>query len=190
MAEKYETEVAQDLAELEALAEIFHREEVRSYLEIGVRYGGSFWRLVRTLPRGSRAVALDLPTGAGGRVDGIPIMGRCAERLRGLGYDVHFLLGDSSVPAIVERVRALGPFDAVFIDANHTLPYVMADWTNYGPMARIVAFHDIAWSRPPEFNQHIKVPQFWEKIKQDYRHEEFKLHHTGQDNGIGVLWRS
>jgi hypothetical protein len=28
---------------------------------------------------------------------------------------------------VIEQVRALGPFDAIFIDANHTLPFVEKD---------------------------------------------------------------
>jgi hypothetical protein len=58
-------------------------------------------------------------------------------------------------------------------------------------MCRLVAFHDIAWRRAPEWvGVRIDVPEFWDSIKGDYRHEEFKFCPTGKNNGIGVLWRS
>jgi hypothetical protein len=38
-------------------------EGVRSYLEIGAKFGGSLWRAAQALPKGSRIVAVDLPNG-------------------------------------------------------------------------------------------------------------------------------
>ena len=40
-------------------------------------------------------------------------------------------------------MRQHGPYDLVFIDGDHSPAGVRADWQNYGPMARLVAFHDI-----------------------------------------------
>jgi hypothetical protein len=40
-------------------------------------------------------------------------------------------------------------------------------------MGRIIAFHDIAWKRGPDFDKTpINVPEFWDGIKGGYRHEE------------------
>ena len=95
---------------------------------------------------------------------------------------------------MIDQVTKLGPFDAVFIDANHNLPYVKADWDNYGPMARLVAFHDIAWKRGPDHvyktKNRIEVPQFWSELKFNYSYEEFISGPDAKDNGIGVVWRS
>ena len=67
----------------------------------------------------------------------------------------------------------------------------MADWQNYGPLARIVAFHDIGWRREANWpGKRIAVPEVWNEIKAGYRFEEIKLCPTGKNNGIGVLWRS
>jgi hypothetical protein len=108
--------------------------------------------------------------------------------LNGLGYDAHLILGDSTDPAIIAQAAAFGPFDACFIDANHTLPYVTKDWENYGPLARIVAFHDIGYRQPPGGrNKGIEVPIFWDAIKGGFRHEECLM--DVPHNGIGVLWR-
>jgi predicted O-methyltransferase YrrM len=175
----------QEEAEIDWLATIVRVETVRSVLEIGSRFGESLRRLVLAMPPGSKAVSVDLLGNNKG------ILRAVISALTLQGYDAHVVFGDSTDPDVVEQVRALGPYDLIFIDANHTLPYVTKDWENYGPMGRIVAFHDIAWRRPPEWKGiRIDVPQFWESIKHDYRHSEMKVCPSGQDNGIGVLWRS
>jgi predicted O-methyltransferase YrrM len=171
--------------EMAWFAALLAREGVRSYLEIGSKFGGSLERVALALPRGSRIVSVDLPTEKSGSEAALKT---CATALWP-DYDVRLFRGDSTAPEIIASAAALGPYDAVFIDANHTLPYVTKDWENYGPMARIVAFHDIAFVQKPEGRyKGIEVPQFWESIKAGYRHEECKL--DGPHNGIGVLWRS
>jgi predicted O-methyltransferase YrrM len=190
---KYETEMAQDLNEILQFIELLRREEVKSYLEIGARYGASVWRIATSLPVGSRIVTVDWPVGWGGRPDGQEVLHACFKQLAVMGYDAHLILGDSMSSTSVEAARRLGPYDCVFIDAHHGLTAVTSDWTNYGAMARIVAFHDIAWQRPKEWMPHrkrLEVPKLWNQIKTKYRHQEIKCHPTGRDNGIGVLWKN
>lgn len=176
-------------AELNAFIEILMSEKVRSYLEIGSKFGGSLWRIANALPKDARIVSVDMPWGDRST---IPHLQACIAAIKESGRAASLLLGDSTDERIVEDARKLGPFDCVLIDANHTLPYVTRDWENYGPMASIVAFHDIAWRRPLEWKggYRIDVPQLWESIKGGYRHREIKLDPTGQDNGFGVLWRT
>lgn len=173
----------QDKAEIDRLADIFKAEGVASFLEIGSNHGGSLWALGKVLPTGGRVVSVDIET-EGSLLE-------IANELRvSLGLEVHVLRGDSADRAIVKKVEALAPFDAVFIDGDHTLSYVIKDWENYGRLARkIVAFHDIAWSRGPSYSgTGIEVPKLWPQLKADHRHEEIKLCPTGRNNGIGVLW--
>ena len=173
--------------ELEELIVIFTNEGVKSYLEIGCKFGGSLWQVGRSLPRGSTIVGVDLMLYP-------DIYTRLQDAAADLtGQKVHLIRGDSTNRNIVRDVEKLGPFDACLIDGNHTLPYVKKDWENYGPMCRLVAFHDINWSRSAiergqmRIDYQIDVPQFWNGIKKDYRHIEIKK--DKQDNGIGVLWR-
>lgn len=170
-------------AEIEAFAAILAREGVRRYLEIGSKFGGSLWRVANALPAGSLVVSVDL------NVNGHSLI-TTVNRLRDADYSAHLVVGDSTAPETVMKAATLGPYDAVFIDADHRPPAVWADWQNYGKMARIVAFHDIGWRRAPEWvGKRIDVPQIWEEIKQGYRYEEIKLCPTGKNAGIGVLWR-
>lgn len=186
---KYE-EALQVEAEINWLIDIFKREGVRSYLEIGSKWGGSLWRIANALPNGSQITVVDLPWGD--RKTESSLISCCAE-LQDRGYKVHLITDDSTKRSVVHSVDRFATYDACFIDANHTEPYVRADWANYGPMARIVAFHDIAFHRDAPMPPHkmpIDVPKVWNEIKQGYRYEECKLDPTGNNNGIGVLWRS
>ncbi len=136
------------------------------------------------MPRGSRVVAVDMPTG-----DTLSSLKACRAELDRMGYDAVLLTGDSTDETIISAVKALGPFSACLIDANHTTEYVTADWANYGPLSGIVAFHDISHKRPRQPGRlPIEVPAFWEKIKHGYRHVEIK--HEPMDNGFGVLYRN
>jgi predicted O-methyltransferase YrrM len=171
--------------EITAFCDLLKREGVRSYLEIGSKFGGSLWRVAHALPKGSRIVSLDM------NVNG-PDLQACINALNGDGYDARLIPLNSTLPEAVERAKAMGPYDAVFIDGDHRTPGVWADWNNYGGMARIVAFHDIGWRRDPSNPKakSIAVPEIWDVIKQGYRFEEIKLCPSGKNNGIGVLWRS
>lgn len=177
-------------AEIDGLADIFWKEGVRSFLEIGSKFGGSLLRIAERLPTESRIVSVDLPKGTKAWRESEAALTAAISKLKMHGYDAHLIWGDSTAPDVIAKVRALGPFDAIFIDANHTTPYLLKDWENYGPMSRVVAFHDIAWRRAPEWEgTRIDVPEFWNEIKDGYLHEELKFCPTGKNNGIGVLWR-
>lgn len=186
---KCETYMLQNELELARFIEILCAEKVRSYLEIGSKFGGSLWRVAKSLPSGSRIVSVDLPQGDRSFKDTRPHLEECVRNLAARGYDAHLILGDSTSSEVIELVRGLAPFDACLIDANHTEPFVRKDWANYGPLSRIVAFHDIGWiARPaPSNKMPIEVPKVWREIKREYRHEEIRL--CPRDNGIGVLWR-
>ncbi len=170
--------------EIATFAELLRSEGVKSYLEIGSKYGGSLKVVADALPIGSRVVSVDI------NVNGPHLANRIKE-LRGDGYDAHLIVGNSTHDTTIAEADALGPYDAVFIDADHKPPAVWSDWKHYGPMARIVAFHDIAWKRNPDWpGPWIRVPGIWNEIKQGYRFQEIKLCETGINAGIGVLWRS
>lgn len=184
------TEILQVDAEINALAALAAREGVRSFLEIGSKFGGSLERIARVLPAGSRIVSVDLPCGTKAWAQSEPSLKAVISKLRVMGHDAQVIWGSSQAVAVIEAVRALGPFDLVFVDGDHRMAGVTADWINYGPMGKIVAFHDIAWRRAPEWvGTRIDVPEFWNAIKGDFRHEEFRFCETGKNNGIGVLWR-
>jgi hypothetical protein len=191
MALKCESHLLQNFAEFQEFLRIIKNNGVSSYLEIGCKNGGSLWRIANTLPRSSRVVAVDLPQGDTSFKNTRPHLEACIAELKHRKYDARLIIGDSTDPAVVARVQALAPFDLCFIDANHTAAYVRKDWANYGPMAEMVAFHDIGFVRPADFDSKkmpIEVPQVWAEIKNGYQRVEIRL--CPADNGIGILWRS
>jgi hypothetical protein len=167
--------------EIDAFINILRREGARSFLEIGSKFGATLWRVANALPAGSRIVSVDI------NVNGDDLR-QCIARLCKKGYDAHLIIGNSMSHVTADRVRKLGPFDVLFVDGNHKLMYVESDWKTYGPMAKIVGFHDIGWRRAtPAAPNRILVPEFWGSIKDRYRHAEI-LHDPNQF-GIGVIWR-
>jgi predicted O-methyltransferase YrrM len=192
MSFKWERRVLQNLDEFDRFVKLMRVENIKSYLEIGAKYGGTWWRMIHglPLPDKARTVAVDLPHGDASFKETEPYLVDCHKQLKARGYDAHLFLGDSTNPDIVKAVRDLGPFDLCFIDANHTEPYIRQDWANYGAISRIVAFHDIGWQARPEpsTKMPIHVPEIWNELKQPFRHTEIKL--DKRDNGIGILWRA
>lgn len=191
MSRLYETQISQVESEFTSLIEILVRENVRSFLEVGSRFGGSLWRIAIALPKGSKIVSCDSGSGMGGRQAGArESLRACVDRLSKTGYDAHVIIGDSQLDETISQVRPYAPFDAVFIDADHEYEGVVRDWKNYGRMARIVAFHDVGWVKPEGYanTKSVEVPMLWNDLKEKYRSEEFIDRSTGGNMGIGVLW--
>lgn len=159
-----------------------------SYAEVGCRYGDTYHAVGRSLPPGSRVVAVDLPgaksgfKNKGGHQNSGEYLHRAAADLRSRGYDTHVIIGDSQASNTIEKVSSLAPFDCIFIDGDHTAKGVWADWRNYSPMARMVAFHDIAgdgrWAK--------QIRPIFHKCREGRRWQEFV--HDGLRRGIGVVW--
>lgn len=189
---KYLDKVLQNEREFAEFLIILKAEDVRSYLEIGSMFGGSLWRVANALAPGARLVSLDHAVDT---PEARPHLDACVRNLNEIGYDAHLVDGDSMAPATVETARALGPFDCVFIDGAHTIEAVTSDWESYGPMGRMVAFHDISWNStwksavPGRVSKPMGVPALWQQVKQGRRHVELQYQNPRNYYGIGVLWR-
>lgn len=189
---RYKHELLQNRREFEAFVDLLKTEGVRSYLEIGSMYGGSLWRVAHALPKGSRIVSVDYAVDT---PQALPHLHECIVDLKEDGFDAHMIVGDSAAQETVTAAKGLGPFDCVFIDGAHTLEAVTNDWWNYGPMGRLVAFHDISWNStwkskvPGRAPKPMGVPSVWEQVKQGHRYKEFKYQMPCNYYGIGVLWR-
>lgn len=181
-------EASQNPQELIGLIELLQREHVRTYLEIGARHGDTFYDVMRSLPAGSRGVAVDLPGGNWGTQKSQAHLKITCDSLRRSTYDTHVIFANSQDPATAEIVAPFGPFDAALIDGDHLYDGVKQDWLLYREMARIVIFHDIAGDgqRQRHSGLLVEVPQLWREIRNDYRHQEFIA--PGSKMGIGVLW--
>jgi len=177
----------QHSAELRGMIGALLRLGTRSYLEIGVRYGGTFEAVMMALPFDTKGVALDFPGGGFGDCESAPILLATLARLRAHGRCVDCILGPSSAPEVVARAAQAGPYDVVFIDADHAYDAVKRDFELYAPMARrAVILHDIA---APEGHTSkrglpVEVPRFWREIRQRYVHREIV---AGAEGDLGVM---
>lgn len=179
---------SQQEAELRRLLSVVESHGVRRYLEIGTRHGDTFFDVVRAMPKGSKAVAVDYPGANWGHGSSRGSMIECAEELRALGYEITLIFGDSTDPVIVDEVRKHGPYDAVFIDGDHRYEGVKQDWQNYGD-APIVAFHDIDGRGIKKGELEVEVPRLWNEIKIGFDHEAIIDNADGRRMGIGIIYR-
>jgi hypothetical protein len=174
--------------EIHGFIALLKAEGVRSYLEVGCRYGDTWHAVGSALPEGSLLVGVDLPgfksgtENKGSHQDSGLYLKRAAVDLRAKGRDAHVIIGDSHEQDTVQLTATFAPFDAALLDGDHSSDGITADWNSYGKMARMVAFHDIAgMGRWP-----CQVRPVYEKACIGRRHEEFI--YDGLRRGIGVVW--
>jgi hypothetical protein len=144
---------------------------IASYLEIGVRHGGTFVATVEILGRFHplvRAVAVDV----------IPCPSLLEYGRRNPGAEMWQV--NTQSPEFVRRLDERGPFDLVLIDSLHEERQCHAEFDAVRERAAIVAFHDIASVRYPG------VAKVWSEVKAAGEHEcrEF----TDQYEGVGASY--
>src|SRR5262245_47309117 len=144
MEDSYMELPLQDLNEWKEFLKILVEAKAKSYLEIGSMWGRSLWSVGNVLPPGSTIVAIDSMID---RKESYQSLVNCVAKLKMKGLNAHFIYGESTDPKTIKTARELGPYDALFIDGNHSREYVQADWDNYGEMAKIVGFHDINYDK-------------------------------------------
>lgn len=186
--------ISQHPVEINDFKELMAKHGCTSYLEIGARFGDTFYDVVKSMPAGSKAVAVDLVDGYWGREGSDKHLNRASAKLNEAGYDTHTIYGDSTEEAIIEAVREHGPFDCIFIDGDHRYEGVKKDFLNYLPMAvKIVGFHDInSEGLHNQANPALKygVYYLWQEIKEDFEENEcheFIKEETKRPMGIGAL---
>lgn len=162
--------VNQDRAELAALLEFIKPLDIKSYLEIGSRRGDSLYAICSAT--GCYALSIDLPDP--GHDDIAADLKETVEH-----FGVERFIGESRSEEAIALAAARAPFDLVFIDGDHTYDAVRADWLNYGPMGKVVVFHDIEHDDDPR--------RLWLEIRDGFQYKEFIT--PGSRMGFGVLIR-
>jgi hypothetical protein len=128
------------------------RHPIRSYLELGVRHGGTFVITVEYLSRFhpiESATAVD--------VDDVPAMHEyCAMR-----PEVRFLKIDTSSKRFARLIRDRAPWDLVLIDADHSYEACRNDVELMRDHANVLALHDIVDAACPG------VREVWRELRAD-----------------------
>lgn len=173
--------------ELDRFIALLQQRNVTRYLEIGARYGDTFYDVMRALPKGSTGVCVDLPGNVWGSAGTLPYLKQACEDLRVLGYDITLIIGDSTDSDVIERIREHEHFDAALLDGDHRYQGIKTDFENYSPLCGMVALHDIVG----EGQRHAKgvdveVPRFWQEIKDHNCDAAIEYIAPNSKMGIGI----
>ena len=161
-----------------------------SLLEIGCNFGGTLWRMGNVLRPKSKIVALDMVEQKHALLDPMLSLKYNCHRLQELGHEVHLIEGDSHLHDNRAKAEQHAPYDFIFIDGDHSYDGVKRDWLDYGPMGKVVGFHDVSGGTEG-------CVRFWKELKAQnkYRTVEFdhprQLPHTRDwlKLGIGIVFR-
>jgi hypothetical protein len=172
----------QVITELDEFIELSNRIQPTSYLEIGAREGIALDYYVRRVPTITKVVVVDLPGAQWGRAGSDKeLVDRLVALRKDRGITWKFHMGNSQHENVVKNVTKNGPFDIIFIDGDHTYTGVLADYTNYSPMAtKMVALHDI--NHPPDSKAYGPT-RLWHELDGD-KHEFIA---DGSRKGIGAV---
>ena len=172
-------------AEFSALLDIFDKLKPQRILEIGVREGGTLYQWIKHAEPGAQIVAVDLPGVAWGH-NGSENTALWSEWAAAKGVNLTVFLGDSHDPKIIGQVIEYTPFDFVFIDGDHSLFGVAADFLAYGYNG-VIALHDIV---PDITDDRIEGWKFWNVLRYSRRYKTQELLSDEQQTsrGIGVVY--
>ena len=172
----------QDAVELQWM--IDHVKGSRSLLEVGSSFGGTLKRMASVMQVGSRIVSVDMPgSDTPAFLNPLASLKDTCRKIALKGGNVELLIGNSHDQNVVDKVRTYGPYDFGFIDGDHSYEGVKADWNNYGPMCKMVGFHDIGG--PVE-----GCARLWQELKASCRYRTEEKHGPGATKfGIGIVYR-
>ena len=181
-------------SEMTALLDIYRTLKPTRVLEIGSLYGGTLYHWMKGAEPSAIVASIDTGVQYGDHryQDIQAARDRWPEWAAQFGVTLHVCEGNSHSPAAVEWARSLAPFDFIFVDGDHSLAGVQADFAAYFPLLRdggCMAFHDIAY---PDVNRdRIDVGRWWRAMTATGRYQWNELlDHEGQsDWGIGVIWK-
>ena len=145
------------------------RYPIRSYLELGVRHGGTFAITVEYLSRFrplADATAVD--------IDDVPAM----HALRRERPEIRFLQLDTSGPELAREVARHGVYDLVLVDADHSYEACRRDVETVLPYANMLALHDIVDAACPG------VRQVWRELREETAGERDFFEFTAQYDEI------
>ena len=180
---------SQSELELQAFIAFMLAAGCQRYLEIGARHGDTFHEVALALGQHSVSVAVDLPGGSWGTAKSVNSLMRVHADLTVKRRVNHVIVGDSHCSDVIDACLQHAPYDFALIDADHSYAAVAQDFSDYAPMARYVAFHDIVGATQSTIRDGrrigVEVPRLWAELKNKFQSWEFV--DDGSQMGIGVI---
>lgn len=173
-------EVLQVPFELERMTELYRKVSPRRVLEIGSWDGGTL-RVWLTEGHPEFLAALDLHHRKPNLYEG----------WRKPGTQLEVLTADSQSEDTKEKLRALAPFDWVFVDGDHDESAVRSDaelGSELMPNGGVLVFHDIARGR---YNEGAPGPEIvFGQLANTRRSETYidNAHASNWAHGVGVIY--
>jgi hypothetical protein len=145
------------------------QQPISSYLEVGVRHGGTFLITVEYLSRFAplrKAIATDV-------VDSPWLRGQLRAR-----PGMRLVLADSQLPQFPRFLGREGPFDLALVDAAHYEWTAQHDLDSVRPHANIVVLHDIVSQACPG------VGAVWRRFRDEHAADWEFLEFTDQYDDV------
>lgn len=163
--------------EIDQLVNLARSAKPTAILELGCWDGGTLMEWVSIAPR---VVAID---------DVCRFENDWYREAQGRECELHVFKGLTRDASIIDRARALGPYDLVFVDADHSAEAVAADFATYREMVAsggMIAFHDI---RQSDSRPDLEVWTVWDAIRAETDSRTVEIHANLEDwGGIGVVF--
>jgi len=176
--------------EMAKLLEVMTELRPKVVLEIGTAGGGTLFLFTWVAEPEAKIISIDLPGGPfGGGYPRwkIPLYKSFSRE----GQKIYLIRRDSHNPQTLEEVKRIlsdEKVDFLFIDGDHTYEGVKRDFEMYSPLVKkggIIAFHDVVPGPPENVSG---VPEFWNGIKNKYKHLEIVKDPNQGGYGIGVIF--
>ena len=163
---QYPTQFSKYLAQLARL-------QVRSYVELGIRHGGSYIATVEVL---DRFRPLDFAVG----VDIIPCDAMAS--YQAINPRSEFACINTQAAEFISLLRRLAPIDLVFIDSHHEQAQCRRELAALTPHANMIALHDVSNQGCPG------IATVWREICSDsqWHCEEFTEQYPGLGPFMGI----
>jgi cephalosporin hydroxylase len=177
-------------SEVTQLLHVVAPRRPRRLLEIGSQGGGNLFLLSKVAALDAKILSIDL--------NFTPVQMAAYPSLAAPTQRLTCFKGDSSSPEMLQRVNAwLGGdrLDFLFIDGDHSLAGVSADYRIYAPLVApggLIAFHDIVPDYTTRYGRKTiacagDVPVFWQQLKAQLpEYQEFVADPEQDGAGIGL----